>query len=117
VPQVRDYWRSELESFYQICEDWDLPAAPAIENQPVESDIPTLILAGEYDPITPPEWGYLAAETLPNARVIEFPETGHWIMRSGSCGWTIGLQFLDDPMGDYDMSCFSAYVGPTFVLR
>ena len=42
-----------------------------LENQPVHSEIPTLVMMGEMDPITPPEWGKLTLEGLPNAEFLE----------------------------------------------
>ena len=40
-------------------------------------DIPTLIISGEADPITPPENGAAAAEFLPNIRQIVLKGMGH----------------------------------------
>lgn len=40
---------------YAVCPGWGAGQADAIENEPVSSDIPTLILAGEYDPTTAPD--------------------------------------------------------------
>jgi len=39
-----------------ICNAWELVPAPPFIPEPVSSDIPVLILAGTYDPITPPGW-------------------------------------------------------------
>ncbi len=41
----------------EVCRAWNVKAAPAIENEPVTSDVPALIFAGEFDPDTPPQWG------------------------------------------------------------
>ncbi len=41
----------------QACKIWNVPAAPAVENQAVTSDVPTLVFSGEFDPITPPAYG------------------------------------------------------------
>ncbi|MFQ5401016.1 MAG: alpha/beta fold hydrolase [Anaerolineae bacterium] len=40
-------------------------------------DIPTLFVVGAHDPIFGPEMIREAASLLPNARVIEIPDTGH----------------------------------------
>jgi pimeloyl-ACP methyl ester carboxylesterase len=84
------------------------------ENTAVTSEIPSLILAGQYDPVTPPEWGQLAAETLSNHFYYEFPGLGHGVMRSDACGLEIGLQFLADPTHEPDASCLETYTGPEF---
>ncbi len=64
-------------AFFDLCSDWGTRQAPPLENEPVSSDIPTLILAGEYDPITPPLWGRLVAESLLQSAYVEFPGQGH----------------------------------------
>ena len=100
---------------FEICELWDVGVAGPIENQPVSSDIPTLVLAGEFDPITPPAWGRLAAETLPNAAFFEFPGLGHGTSVADECALSIAQEFLDDPLAEPDASCVSSMTGPDFV--
>ena len=68
-----------------------------MENEPVASDIPTLVLAGEYDPITPPAWGELASNGLENSFFLEFPGLGHGVSLEGGCPLGIILAFLDEP--------------------
>ncbi|MBK6845109.1 MAG: alpha/beta hydrolase [Gemmatimonadetes bacterium] len=43
----------------------------------VVSRVPTLILSGEMDPITPPRWGSNAAATLVNSRHLVLPHLSH----------------------------------------
>ena len=43
--------------FERDCAIWDTPAAPQFENEPVVSDIPTIVFAGAFDPVTPPSDG------------------------------------------------------------
>jgi pimeloyl-ACP methyl ester carboxylesterase len=111
-PQVAEYFESYLE--FTLCEWWESGRADPVENEPVASDIPSLVFAGQYDPITPPAWSQMAAETLSNHYYYEFPGLTHGIMRSDQCGLEIGLQFLDDPGSEPDASCLEAYTGPTF---
>ena len=80
------------ESSLKICEAWDVPPAEPTTNEAVSSDIPTLILAGQLDPITPPSYGELAAQTLPNSTFLLFPNVGHGV--SGNlCGMDIEVAF------------------------
>ncbi len=113
-PQVADFFAGRLEGFYGVCEMWGAGQADPVENQAVVSDIPALVLAGEFDPITPPEWGELAAATLSNSTVVRFPGVGHWVLRSGPCGWEVALDFLDDPERTPDASCVTWMGGPDF---
>lgn len=56
-----------IQAAFSDCRVWNAAAADPIEAQPVVSDIPTLITAGEFDPITPAKWAESAASYLPNS--------------------------------------------------
>ena len=53
----------------ELCRAWGVGALEDSVVAPVSSDVPTLIVAGEFDPLTPPVWAELAEETLPNSLV------------------------------------------------
>ena len=100
--------------YYKICEAWGVELAETWENLPISSDVPTLIFSGEFDPITPTDWAELAYETLSNAYLYVMPGHGHGVMRSNSCGFEIGLQFLIDPDSTPDASCIEIQPGIQF---
>lgn len=102
---------------YAICQFWDVAHAPEVENEPVVSDIPTLVLAGEYDPITPPSYGVLAAKTLSNSFYFEFPGIGHGASVSGICPSSIMQQFLENPDRKPSSACIRRMEGPDFVIE
>ena len=104
-PQVAEYFDSYYE--FNLCKSWQSGIADPVEDTAVFSNIPALVLAGEYDPITPPEWGRLAAETLSNHFYYEFPGLGHGIVRSNECGMDIGIQFINDPNMEPDTTCIN----------
>jgi pimeloyl-ACP methyl ester carboxylesterase len=60
-----------------LCEDWPVSRPPDSENEAVVSDVPTLLVSGFFDPITPPRFGSLAAETLARAEHVVLPDQGH----------------------------------------
>jgi pimeloyl-ACP methyl ester carboxylesterase len=92
---------------FDICAGWGAGRAAEVENAPVSSDVPTLLLAGELDPITPPEWAHRAARTLPGGRAYTFTALGHGIGHE-PCGRAMMLAFLKDPAAPPDASCASA---------
>ena len=54
-PEIRDVGLALVTQFnLDACEFWGVPPPTAIENDAVVSDIPTLILAGEYDRLRRP---------------------------------------------------------------
>ena len=98
-----------------LCRAWGARQADSDENQPVKSGIPALVLAGEYDPITPPSWGRRAAGSLANGAFFEFPGVGHGVSFSGGeCPIGIAQDFLDDPRPCVDASCIEKMEGPDF---
>ena len=98
------------QSVVAICEEWGARIADEIEDEPVTSDIPTLILAGEYDPITPPVWGKMVAEDLSNSFFFEFPAVGHGASVLNECPLSITLDFLNNPTTRPNIDCIAELV-------
>lgn len=107
--QIRDHYVSPYQ--FELCESWDSGTAAPIENEPIVSDTPALVLAGRFDPVTPPAWSKLAAETLNNSYFFEFPNVGHGVIRADECALGIALQFLDDPRTEPDAECMQGLPG------
>jgi pimeloyl-ACP methyl ester carboxylesterase len=105
---------STTEGMFETCAEWDAGAAVPLENEPVISDIPTLIMVGEYDPATPPKWGRLTADTLGNAYYFEFPGSGHSLLSDTECAIQATDEFFDDPTREPDRSCLDEMSGPLF---
>ena len=97
----------DIDTIFAVCDSWGAKEADPIENLAVSSRIPTLVLAGEYDPITPPLWGRMVAESLNASFFYEFSGMGHGVSTSGECPLSITLAFLDDPTVEPDTSCIS----------
>jgi pimeloyl-ACP methyl ester carboxylesterase len=80
-PLVGDFLKQNARlgpAIVQLCELWDVDEAGSLENDPVESDIPTLILSGEHDPVMPPALGRMAHQNLAIASILN---TRLWLMR------------------------------------
>ena len=82
-------------------------------DDPVTSDIPTLILAGEFDPRTPPAYARTVARTLSRAQVAVVPWYGH-DFRS-DCGFRMTRDFFDAPDRRADSSCLDSIAPVRFV--
>ncbi|MBX9943942.1 MAG: alpha/beta hydrolase, partial [Reyranella sp.] len=80
-----------------FCQIWRVPAAPAAERQPVRSDVPTLLLSGSYDWLTPPVWGREASKTLPSSRHVVFRAQGHGVVVQDPCAARLRDAFVEDP--------------------
>lgn len=83
---------------------------------PVTSSIPTLVLSGQVDPITPPTWGEQVAATLSNAKHIIIPGTGHTAGGTG-CGQRLMREFIEEgSAADLDTTCVARVKRPAFFL-
>lgn len=59
------------------CELWPRAPMSADHFEPTRSSVPSLILSGEWDPVTPPSNGELAAQHLPNNLHVVVPHGAH----------------------------------------
>ena len=94
-----------------LCGRWnDRPTDP-VESEAVVSDIPTLLLSGQFDPTTPPRWADLAAETLSNSYSFVVPMAGHVVGLDTPCGQKLMGRFLYRPDQVPDSSCLESDQG------
>ena len=98
-----------------ICRAWHVAAAPAVENEPVKSGVPTLIFAGEFDPDTPPAWGRQLLDSMPNAVYVEFRGRSH-AAGFNPCGAQIAMAFLRAPGAPLLVDCALKLRGADFGL-
>ena len=113
-PETRHYFLSSLQNTYANCQLWNVQQVPAAQRQPVTSAIPTLILAGEYDPTTPPTYGKQAAQTLSKSYFFLFPGMGHGEVGRNYCANVMFRAFLELPHQKPDSTCMSAVGEPLF---
>ena len=81
-----------------ICGFWQSGQAEEIENQPVKSDIPALLLTGEYDPVTPPKWSQDTAGYLKNHQYKYYVNATHDVGYSKPCSQRVISQFIQSPL-------------------
>lgn len=72
-----------VELLRAACAEWPRGPVPDDFHEPVESDRPVLLLSGELDPVTPPEWADQAAATLANSRHLVLTGKGHNVVHLG----------------------------------
>lgn len=93
------------------CTVWDVGLADEAQHLPVSSAIPTLVLAGEYDPAVPPYITRQIPPTLPNSVYFEFPAGSHLQLASynlaSPCARSIAAQFLAAPARQPNGECLS----------
>ena len=102
-PRIADPKAADLTS--ALCAAWHDPAAEPMDRTPVVSSIPTLLLSGEFDPITPPRWADLAAETLSRSHSHVVPMGGHGVGIDTRCGRALVGTLLNAPGADPAPDC------------
>jgi pimeloyl-ACP methyl ester carboxylesterase len=83
-----------VEALRGLCAVWPRGEVDASIKQPLRSSIPSLLLSGERDPITPPAYGEQVLEGLENGRHIVVPHRGHHV-GTISCVPRVIAQFVD----------------------
>ena len=109
-PHLSGYMRYPVEgvaTLPRLCDLWRAKARPALANAPVASDIPALLLSGNFDPITPPSYADQAQETLSAAFSYVLPHVGHGVLRSDRCAVRMAKAFIADPAAEPDSSCIA----------
>jgi len=82
-------------AFKKVCGIWPKYRPSETFYQAVTADIPTLILSGGLDPVTPPSNGDFSAATIPNSHHIVVDNVSHNVATStGTCGVLIINEFL-----------------------
>ena len=115
TPQIQPSLKSGLQLEYDSCHVWNVQKSPAVQKQAVVSSIPTLVLTDEYDPITPPANGRLAAQTLKNSYYFLFPGLGHGAEYNAPCVNSIISAFDDMPTQQPSGACVGSMGEPNFV--
>ena len=101
-------------SQYSLLEDytkdlWSYEACQFLSNKDVTNGpakaiphVPALMLAGDLDPITPRQWAEELHRQWPASQLIVAPDTGHAVINSDDCIYTLLRQFLDAPLAKVD---------------
>ena len=83
----------------EICKIWNVRKISEIENKAVKSDIPVLLISGEYDNETPVKWAESMSNNLTNSYHLIFKgwkhgPTTNW---SNPCAMQVANDFFNNP--------------------
>ena len=103
------------------CAAWPVPPVGREFLDPVTSDVPTLLISGERDPVTPPSNAERAARTLKNSLHVVVPDAGHaygGIEGAYDCVNRLVVQFVESgTLQGLDPSCMARTKRPQFALK
>lgn len=104
-----------LEQQLGACEVWPRAKTDAAMREPVRSAIPTLLVSGELDPVTPPEYGDEVAKTLTHSLHVVLPGGSH-SGDTGGCVEKVISEFIrEGSVEALDTACVKAFKRPPFV--
>ncbi len=97
----------------QACREWPRGDIPQDYFSPLQSTAPVLLLSGELDGATPPQFAAAAGKTLSNSRQILLPNTAHDY--SSECAKNIIQQFISrGSVHGLDTNCLWKLSRPPF---
>ncbi len=106
LPEVAQAIQSNEPEMQQICASWPGSDYHQPPLQPLHSNLPTLILSGDFDPITPPAYSRQVAHNLSNSYYVPLSASSHASALSDACAFSLMAKFLDNPTKP-DSSCAS----------
>jgi pimeloyl-ACP methyl ester carboxylesterase len=100
----------------EACAFWPRGTVEQSFYEPVKSAVPTLVMSGELDPVTPPVWGEEILKHLSNAKHVVMPGTGHTAGGTG-CGMRIIRNFINSGTTEgLDTGCVANVKRPPFFV-
>jgi pimeloyl-ACP methyl ester carboxylesterase len=102
-PPLRPFFTAVLSDIRDVCTAWALEPVNPSALEPVKSDTPALLMAGQFDITTPPPLAMEVQHNLRNSFLFEFPATGHVVL--GECALNMLGAFLEDPSTKPDDTC------------
>ena len=94
-----------LRGFEAQCSVWPAGVVPDGFHDPVRSDVPVLLLSGERDPVTPPQYGDQVAETLENSLHLVAQGQAHSVMRHRCLQDVVSAFIVAGTLEDLDTAC------------
>ena len=102
----------------RACDHWTRGKIPVDFLEPTKSDIPTLIISGSKDPVTPPSVATEIASHLSRATLVIIPEMSHTFdgLSHTECFDEMCLSFLKNPTIKMNTDCIKLMKPGSFVI-
>ena len=102
-----------------ICEIWGVKKVATLEDLAIKSDIPVLLINGEYDESTPPKWATAMVPNFSNCYHLIFKgwkhgPTTNW---SNPCAMQAANDFFNNPNIKPNPDCLSEITSPLFKTK
>jgi pimeloyl-ACP methyl ester carboxylesterase len=111
-------YRARLQQ--RACALWPRGEVPEGYHEPVAVDVPTLLISGALDPVTPPRWAEEVSRHLPQHLHVVLTEGHHgsFGLTNGTCMVGIMARFVEaGRVEGLDTSCIASMKRPPFLTR
>jgi pimeloyl-ACP methyl ester carboxylesterase len=105
IKRLADEAAEDGKQILEVCRDWGIKLLDKSLLEPVRSDIPTLLISGRFDPITPPAHAQRVATTLSRAQSVTFARGAHGQAFLLPCANRLISDFLDNPDAKQQAAC------------
>ena len=97
----------DVRRFFPVCDGFKVGAADPVENQPLTSDVPALLLTADIDAGCPAELSDAAVKRLSHGAHFNFANRTHGVSRQSPCAQAMVKQFLATADAHVDAACLS----------
>ncbi len=102
-----------------VCDIWSVQKVSDIENKAITTDIPVLLISGEYDELTPVKWAQNMLPNLENGHHIIFKgwkhtPTAYW---DNPCGMEVANKFFENPNEKPHPKCLETIKATKFITN
>lgn len=113
-----DYLMGTLmeQSVHVQCGIWPKGPVPEDFNQPVGGDVPVLLLSGELDPVTPPEYADQVAVHFSDATHLVAPGQAHIVTTRGCMGDIVSDFIINGNAEEIETDCITNLQASPFFL-
>jgi pimeloyl-ACP methyl ester carboxylesterase len=104
-PEIAPALQQAPEELLRTCQTWQVSPLDPKVNQPVQSAVPSLLLSGELDQVTPPEFAERVARGLSRHYRQVLPGLSHAVFGSSDCVSQMMGDFLQNPEQAPNANC------------
>ena len=108
IPSAYQQMKSEAVPL-AICKIWKVVPVNAQENKTFTTNVPVLLVNGEFDPDTPSAWGAAMAKQFTRSYHFMFKGMSHTPTQywDNGCGMQLAQTFFDNPLQRPKLKCFT----------
>jgi pimeloyl-ACP methyl ester carboxylesterase len=117
-PVPNDYLLGDImeKAVHIQCGIWPRGPVPDDFHEPVSGDVPVLLLSGELDPVTPPEYADQVAVHFTSSRHLVAPGQGHIATTRGCMGKIVSEFVMEGSADDLETDCMSDLQATPFFI-